>query len=297
MQILSIDIGGTAVKHAVIDEAGTILAQGSFPTPQNFPELQAGLADAARKYSIRYELSGAALSLPGTVDEEAGVIHQINAIPYLQGEYLPQKIGNFLGLPLSMENDANCAALGEMWLGAARGAGDIVFVICGTGVGGALLHKGEILHGRHFLGGELGFMRLNDQGGTLDDLGSVGGLVRRVEQAKALPSGSLDGQQVFTLAEQGDTCASAEIGAMYRALALGIVNAQYIFDPELFLIGGAISSRPGFIKQLQAHVATQIALVPVVAVEPRIVACQFGNTANLLGAVRHFLDRQTANIE
>ena len=295
MQILAIDIGGTAVKHAVIDEAGTILAQGSFPTPQNFPELQAGLADTARKYSMRWELGGAALSLPGTVDEAAGVIHQINAIPYLQGEYLPQKIGSFLDLPLSMENDANCAALGSEQTPTWRRPFRRPF--CGTGVGGALLHKGEILHGRHFLGGELGFMRLNDRGGTLDELGSVGGLVRRVEKAKALPSGSLDGEQVFMLAEQGDTCASAEIEAMYRALALGIVNAQYIFDPELFLIGGAISSRPGFIKQLQAHVATQIALVPVVAVEPRIVACRFGNTANLLGAVRHFLDRQTTSIE
>ena len=294
MYILTIDVGGTNVKHAVIDDNGEIHAQGNFPTPATLAEMQSGLAQAAGSYRDQYELSGAAFSLPGTVDEAAGVIHQINAIPYLQEVNFTENFGTVLDLPISMENDANCAALGEMWLGAAQGAEDIVFVICGTGVGGALLHKGEVLHGRHFLGGELGFMRLDAEGGTLDELGSVGGMVRRVECAKGLPAGSLDGQKVFALADEGDACAREQIEKMYASLALGIVNAQYIYDPDLFLIGGAVSSRSDFIERLRAQVMAQIALVPVVAVEPSIVACRFGNAANLLGAARHFLDRYAA---
>ena len=294
MYILTIDVGGTDIKHAVVDGNGKIHGQGKFPTPNTLAEMQSGLTQVAGSYREQYELAGAAFSLPGTVDEAAGVIHQINAISYLQEVSFPNVIGKNLGLPIAMENDANCAALGEMWLGAAQGAEDIVFVICGTGVGGALLHKGEVLHGRHFLGGELGFMRLDAEGGTLDEFGSVGGLVRRVECAKGLPAGSLDGQKVFALADEGDACAREQIEKMYASLALGIVNTQYMYDPDLFLIGGAVSSRPDFIERLRAQVMAQIALVPVVAVEPRIVACRFGNAANLLGAVRHFIDKYAA---
>ena len=291
MNIFAVDAGGTAIKHALVNEQGQIMAKDSFPTPRNsLKELLTGLQAAAEYYQQEFgALAGAGFSFPGSVDEKLGTIHNIVALPYLKEIPLSQDLSAALGLRVAIENDANCAALGENWTGAARAARDVCFIVCGTGVGGALLHDGEVLHGKHFLCGELGFMRLPPAGRVLDREGSVSGLVQRVAQEKGLPAGSLDGEKVFALAEQGDIIAKKQIDYMYRALAYGIVNAQYLFDPDIFLIGGAISACPYFVPSLKGHVMDLIGEVPAVAVEPDIVACQHGNDANLLGAARHFL--------
>lgn len=293
MNILSIDVGGTAIKHALLEETGKIVAQDSCGTPRDNPvDFLSTLKTLAETYQNRYgKLAGAAFSFPGSVDEEQGVIHNILALPYLRGIPLLKELSAALNLPVTMENDANCAALGENWLGAARGARDVCFVVCGTGVGGALLHDGHVLHGSHFLCGEIGLMRLAADGPLLNDAGSVGGLVKRVAKAKRLPEDSLDGEQVFGMAEAGDVFVREQIDYMYQALAQGLVNAQYFYDPDIFLMGGAISSRPDFVPALQKYVRAIIDKEPELAVEPTITACRHGNTANLLGAARHFLQR------
>lgn len=296
MRILTIDVGGTAIKHALLEETGKIIVQDACTTPKDsLTDFLSTLKTLAEAYQNQFgNLAGAAFSFPGSVDEDLGVIHNILALPFLRGIPLLKKLSDTLGLPVTMENDANCAALGENWLGAAKGARDVCFVLCGTGVGGALLHEGRILHGRHFLCGEIGLMRLAPDGPLLNEAGSVGGLVQRVAKEKGLPENSLDGEKVFAMAEAGDTCAQEQIAYMFRALALGLVNARYFYDPDLFLLGGAISSRPDFVPALLEQVKAIIAREPDLAVESVVIkACQHGNNANLLGAAKHFLQKHS----
>lgn len=290
MYILGIDIGGTAIKHAVLDAEGKVYVQGEQPVPHDsLQSMGKVLHDISAKYSRDYALSGAAISAPGSVESDTGLIKSINALPYLEGVNVKEEFSRILQLPTAIENDANCAALGETWLGAAQGCRDVIFVVCGTGVGGAIIKDGRVHGGAHCFGGEIGFMPLDGEGHFLDDMGSVGGLVRHVEQARQLAPGTLDGRKVFELQAAGDEVADREIKSMYRSLAQAIFGLQYAFDPEVFVIGGGISSRPGFVEGIRKQAELFFAKLPFTGIKPEIRACQYGNTANLLGAVWNFL--------
>ena len=135
------DRGGTAVKYACSDENGNLTGHGSFPTPESGLE---ALLDQMRSVyeaaSAAAPLAGIAISSPGAVDGKEGVVRGISAISYIHEIPIVKMIRERLdGLPVSIENDANCVALGEMWLGAAKGKRNFASVVGGTGIGGAVV--------------------------------------------------------------------------------------------------------------------------------------------------------------
>ena len=293
MAILAFDAGGSSVKHAVIDRDGRILAKGKFTTPATLEEFLSGYGRVKAEYAAQYQLEGAGCSMPGAVDDAAGIIGSVSSIPYIHNFNIKAELEKVLELPVSMENDANCAALGEAWVGRGQDYQDILFLVIGSGVGGAVVKDKRIHHGRHFLGGEFGFMAVDEQGTILSEAGSTRALAESVAKAKGLSLTEMNGEKVFALLEQGDEDAAKAVDNMYMVLARTIYNLQYSFDPEIFVLGGAISERSDFAQQIDSCIDHIMKQVGIATVKPVVTCCQHGNDANLLGAAYDFVTKYT----
>lgn len=292
MAILSFDIGGSSVKYAVIEKTGKILAKGKKTTPQEKEEFFRLIENVAASYRRAYTIEGAGFSFPGAVDDVSGVIGGSSALPYIHDFPIRQELERRLSLPAALENDANCAALGESWLGVGKEHEDLVFLVIGTGIGGAVVKGKRIHHGKHLHGGEFGYMVSDASHRILSETGSIRVLAERVADAKGLPREEMDGRKAFALADAGDADALQAVSAMYEALAMAIYNLQYAIDPEIFVLGGAVSERPGFAEEIGKRVDVILKDVGVARIRPVIRPAQFGNDANLLGAVRALLNKQ-----
>lgn len=292
MAILSFDIGGSSVKYAVIEKTGKILAKGKKTTPQEKEEFFRLIENVAASYRRAYTIEGAGFSFSGAVDDVSGVIGGSSALPYIHDFPIRQELERRLSLSAALENDANCAALGESWLGVGKEHEDLVFLVIGTGIGGAVVKGKRIHHGKHLHGGEFGYMVSDASHRILSDMGSTRILAERVADAKGLPREEMDGRKAFALADAGDADALQAVSAMYEALAMAIYNLQYAIDPEIFVLGGAVSERPGFAEEIGKRVDVILKDVGVARIRPVIRPAQFGNDANLLGAVRALLNKQ-----
>lgn len=292
MAILSFDIGGSSVKYAVIEKTGKILAKGKKTTPQEKEEFFRLIENVAASYLRAYTIEGAGFSFPGAVDDVSGVIGGSSALPYIHDFPIRQELERRLSLSAVLENDANCAALGESWLGVGKEHEDLVFLVIGTGIGGAVVKGKRIHHGKHLHGGEFGYMVSDASHRILSETGSTRVLAERVADAKGLPREEMDGRKAFALADAGDADALQAVSAMYEALAMAIYNLQYAIDPEIFVLGGAVSERPGFAEEIGKRVDVILKDVGVARIRPIIRPAQFGNDANLLGAVRALLNKQ-----
>lgn len=292
MAILSFDIGGSSVKYAVIEKTGKILAKGKKTTPQEKEEFFRLIENVAASYRRAYTIEGAGFSFPGAVDDISGVIGGSSALPYIHDFPIRQELERRLSLSAALENDANCAALGESWLGVGKEHEDLVFLVIGTGIGGAVVKGKRIHHGKHLHGGEFGYMVSDASHRILSETGSTRVLAERVADAKGLPREEMDGRKAFALADAGDADALQAVSAMYEALAMAIYNLQYAIDPEIFVLGGAVSEHPGFAEEIGKRVDVILKDVGVARIRPIIRPAQFGNDANLLGAVRALLNKQ-----
>jgi predicted NBD/HSP70 family sugar kinase len=285
------DIGGTYIKYAVMNENGLKLDSGKVPTPQEgLEEFLQKTSEIVTQYRLSYAFQGIALSSPGAVDVKSGYIGGASAIPYIHGVPLTDLIRERTGLDVSIENDANCAALAEGWLGAAKETDYYICIVIGTGIGGSIVMNHTILRGASLHGGEFGYMIMGDPlnnplRSTWSQVASTNALVQEVERRKTLEKG-LDGEKVFRLAAEGDAIANECITIFYKKLATGIYNIKYALDPEKILIGGGISKRSevieGINKELR-HLKDEIS-----ALDITVEACQFDNDANLIGALFHF---------
>lgn len=304
-QYVVFDIGGTHVKYAVMDESGYFLARGKYPSEKNdFAKFKNDLLAVIERAKERHEIVGIAISCPGGVDSESGVIGGSSALPCIHGPNLKKVLGEETGLPVELENDANCAALGELWKGAAKHNQDVLFVIIGSGIGGAVVKGRKIHKGAHLHGGEFGYMIMdvyNENGNivckTWSEIGATVALVNRVAKEKGLSVRDLNGETIFAMAEQGDIQAQKAVDEFYVSLARGIFNLQYVYDPEKIILGGAISDRGDFIEQIEKKLSILLSCVHIAKVKPIIEKCHFKNDANLLGALYHYIQRRGVNFE
>jgi glucokinase len=294
---MTFDIGGTNVKYAVVNSEAEIVEKGKFPTPKTgIEDLISSIGQVTRSYSDKYSFLGLAMSFPGSVNNETGFINGISAVRYIHGPNIRELLEKETGFKVSLENDANCAALAEVWKGVAKDAKDVLFVVCGTGIGGAVIKDKKLHTGKHLFGGEFGFMIMekNYETGefqTWSGTASTIAMVRNAAKLKGVDMEELDGEKVFKLAEQGDEACQKAIDMFYKSLAEGIYNLQYSFDPEMIVIGGAISAREDLISEihkrldyLNEHVATAMLR------DIRVEKCAYSNDANIIGAVYNFMN-------
>ncbi len=286
MSLLVFDIGGSAVKYGVWDNE-EIVEKGSFITPSTWEDMKTSLFQVKQKFAEEFKINGVAISSPGAVNQRRGVVEGASAVPYLHDFEIYPVLTELFGCPISMENDANCAALAELWKGAAKGLKDIIFVVVGTGIGGSVIVDGKIHHGKHLFGGEFGYMLLNHDE-TFSTLASPVKMAARYADRINLPSGKINGKEVFDLAEQGDKIAIEETEKFYYSLAQGIYNLQYSYDPEKIIIGGGVSAKPDLISQLNQKFKEILDKVQIAKIMPDIAICKFKNDANLIGAVYNY---------
>lgn len=286
MAILAFDIGGSSVKHGVWNEE-QLVEKGSFKTPKSWEEMKEKLEHVKEKASAHYTLEGIAFSAPGAVNQKAKQIEGISAVNYLHFFPIYDELEELFGLPVAFENDANSAALAEVWKGSARDNDTVLFVVIGTGIGGAVIINKKVHHGPHLFGGEFGYMLL-DGDRTFSDLGTAVRMARRYADRKGTARDEIDGKQVFELAAQGDPLAIEEVDKFYFYLTKGLYNLAYAFDPEKIIIGGGVSSMEGLIERLNKEFDDLLKRINYNTFRPEMEVCTFRNDANLIGAVYNF---------
>lgn len=293
---LVLDFGGTSVKCAVMNQEAKIFERFSLPSRvASYNAWLDSLAPKLEQLKHDYAIAGIAVSTCGAVNVETGVIEGSSALDYIHGFDVKSLYQERFGLPTELENDGCCAALAEDWLGAASESNDFCLLVLGSGVGGAIVKSGHILKGHHLHGGEFGYSILRFEQGkplTYSDLASTRGIIEQTARAKNISPKELDGLKVFELYEQGDEAVIAAVEQWYFDLATVLINVQYSVDPQYILLGGAISRSSGLIDKLNQKLDAILAQHPIAKVRPNPKLTQFGNDANLIGALKHFLNTQ-----
>lgn len=304
-----IDLGGTTAKIGLFTTTGDLLEKWEVPTDTSdqgariLPNLAAAVQDKMAQRSLSPDqIEGVGLGVPGPVQDSSVVaIVCANLGGWGDcdaGAQLSQLLG---GLRVQVGNDANVAALGEIWMGAAKGCRSAVMVTLGTGVGGGVVTDGKLIEGAHGAGGEIGHITVNPQEtaqcgcgkhGCLEQYSSATGVVRcmnkLLEQNPDVPC-TLRGRDfaakdVFDAARSGDKLAQQEVEDMTLTLALALGNIAAITDPEMFLVGGGVA-RAGdvLLEPLNRHYQANAFLS---CRNTPIRLASLGNDAGIYGAVR-----------
>ena len=151
------DIGGSSVKWSIMSKMGDILTKDKIKVADSVNQFFEELSKIVNINKNNFNLKGIAISSPGAVDSITGIVGGASAIPYIHGPNFKEILKEKTGLDVAIENDANCAALGECWLGAAKEENDCAFVVCGSGIGGAIVKDKKVHTGIHKHGGEFGY--------------------------------------------------------------------------------------------------------------------------------------------
>ena len=283
MSLLTIDIGGTSIKYARFAD-GKLGEVGAFGTPDNLDQFYQSLTAVVEQFKENSDVCGVAISSPGAVNKATGVIEGASALPYIHDFDIHAELEKRFGLPVSIENDANCAALAEVKFGAAKGLSDVLLLVFGTGVGGSVVMNGKVHHGKHLFGGEFGFMLMDDE----HSFSTLGTTIRMAERYNKRTGETLDAIEIFEKAFNGDEIANEEKEIFLYNVAKGIFNLTYSFDPELVIIGGGVSQAEWLIPELQKQLQKIMEIIEVATFMPEIVTCEFRNSANLIGAAVDF---------
>lgn len=292
---LGIDVGGSSIKYALISEFGDVSNQNKRATPTTIESFYTEILSIYQEIQIKQEVMGIALSMPGAVDSETGIISGSSALDYIHGPNIKENLEQQINKRVEIENDANCAALAEVWIGSAKDVNDCLFIVSGTGIGGAVVKDRKIHKGKHLHGGEFGYMIVksdidNEEFRTWSDDGSTVACLKAIAKELNIDYHTLDGKAVFDNLDNNPVY-TKYVNRFYYILAMGIYNLQYIIDPEKIVIGGAISVRDDLLEQIQKRLESIFNKLTHAKVRPVVVKCQFQNDANMIGAVYHFMQR------
>ncbi|WP_121614309.1 ROK family protein [Mesobacillus foraminis] len=289
---LVIDIGGTFAKYSLMDSAGNITEKNKKVAPRtNYSDFKQMLFSIIEEQDLP-TIRGIAISCPGTIDTETGVVYYGGSFPFLHEVNLTKLIEEKYGIEVSIENDGKCAALAELWLGSVKGAKDAVVMVLGTGVGGGIILGGKIHRGINLSAGELSYVMNSIDPVTREASffgfdGSAVEMIRKIAVKKQLED-STDGLGAFEFVNQNDREAMKVFDEYCINIATQILNLQYILDPEVFAIGGGISAQLLLLERIKWAIEEVKKANPMHMATPNVVPCRFRNDANLYGALYHF---------
>lgn len=289
MKYLAIDVGGTFTKYAVITQDCRILEKDKIPTVTKL--LEDFITSLVKIYeAYRGCVDGIALSMAGIIDSEKGFMYTGGNLTCIKNLNIVEILEERCGVRVTVENDAKCAALAEVWKGVLMGCRDAVVMVCGTGIGGAVIHDGKVLKGTHNMTGEFSYVMTDAEpeyslDHTLAGNTGIRNLIQDVSESTGIPADELDGEKIFSMAEAGEEKALAGIRRYARRLAVQINNYQFILDPERIAIGGGISAQPLFLEMIREELKKINEVYPWDLPIADVAACRFFNDANLIGAV------------
>ena len=304
-----IDLGGTTAKIGLFTTSGALLEKWEVPTDTSnagehiLENLAAAILGKMKEQSIDPEqVEGVGIGVPGPV-QDASVVPIVCANLGGWGEQnVSARLSGLLdGLKVLVGNDANVAALGEIWMGAAKGCSSAVMVTLGTGVGGGVIVNNHVIDGTHGAGGEIGHLTVNrhetavcgcGKKGCLEQYSSATGVVRCMKKLLdenpdtpcVLRGTDFVAKDVFDAARSGDALAAREVDEMADTLGMALANIAATVDPEAFLVGGGVS-RAGDVlftpltKHFKEYAFRSCRETP-------IKQASLGNDAGIYGAVR-----------
>ena len=308
-QYFGIDIGGTAVKLGIVNEAGAVLAKAEesvsfdgYRTPILTTVLKAAQAFLAAQSVSAESLAGIGVSATGQIDSRKGIVAgTCGNLPNYIGAPIKAELEKTFGLPVTVANDANCMTLGEVWVGGAKGYTDVIGVTLGTGVGGGIIANGQLVRGVHFTAGEYSFVNTNAEAWDAPDQNmacqcSTSNLLKWYRARKALPEDApLDGRSFFAAANAGEPEALEVLRRFCHAVAVQIYNLTVLLDVEKVAIGGGISKQPLLLESLRsAYDGLYASRAGQAYMEglPRcqIVPCAFSSEANQVGVAAAYFE-------
>ena len=290
MYYIVFDIGGMSIKYSIMNKDGKFIESDSIDTPQQGEgKTQEILVDIINDYKIKYDIKGVAMSVPGGIDDD-GYIHFMGQVIDLQNMYLNKYIKERTGLDCIYDNDVNCVAMAEKYMGNAVDNKNFVCITIGTGIGGGVFINNQLYRGHRGMAGEFGINILEHRLSNLEDipmktfsrLGSTYNLINRVNKLK---DSELDGIEIFELAKR-DNEVKDLIEDFYFSLAIGIYNIIYNFAPEKVLLGGGVSSRDDLIENINRYLKL---LNPEILNMVTIDTCKFQNNSGKIGALYKYL--------
>lgn len=305
---IGIDVGGTSVKVGLFETTGELLDKWEVPTRKEengkyiLEDVAASIKEKLAEKGIDMnDVEGAGLGVPGPIMPDGYVEVCVNLG---WREINPVRMLSDLldGLPVRGGNDANVAALGEMWQGGGKGYTDLVMLTLGTGVGGGVIIDEKIIAGKHGLAGEIGHIHIRDEEtercncggvGCVEQIGSATGIAREARRKMAasdMPSAmrefgdDITAKDVLDAAKAGDALAMEVVEIVGHYLGLACAQAALTVDPEIFVIGGGVSKAGQFlIDVIDKHYAHFMTISENRAV---IGLAQLGNDAGIYGAAR-----------
>lgn len=304
---IGIDVGGTTVKIGIFEIDGSLLEKWEVPTRKEengkyiLSDVAASIQEKLREQNISIEdVEGAGIGVPGPVMPDGYVEVCVNL--GWRDKNPQEELQKLLGVPVFSGNDANVAALGEMWQGGGKGYKDIVMVTLGTGVGGGVILNEKIISGKHGLGGEIGHIHVRDEEkeycncggqGCLEQVASATGIAReakrvlaaRKEESSMRTFGDeITAKDVLDCAKAGDKLAGAVMETVSRYLGLVLAQVALTIDPEAFVIGGGVSKAgPFLLEGIQKYYDKYTAISANKAI---ITLAKLGNDAGIYGSAR-----------
>lgn len=263
MYCFGIDVGGTSVKCGLFLTNGTLVEQWEIPTrlENNGSSILPDVADAIKtkldeRGITKDNVDGVGIGIPGPVNENGEVPMAVNL--HWGFKAVASELSALTGLPAKAANDANIAALGEAWKGAAEGSKNVILVTLGTGVGGGIIIDSKIIAGYHGAGGEIGHACVNHNEvrpcncgnhGCLEQYASATGIVRMAKKKLATETRAtklttfdpLTAKDIFDVAKENDEVALELVDVLCTMLGTALANVAAVADPEIFVIGGGVS--------------------------------------------------------
>ncbi|PKA45226.1 ROK family protein (plasmid) [Rhizobium sullae] len=300
---IGIDLGGTQVRAALVDEQGNILARAEDRTdaaagPERVLSQIHGLAEGLLAASPTVSVVGVGVSAPGPIDTVAGVASDVPTLAGFAGFPLKAKLQARFPFPVSLENDGIAAAIGEWRFGAGRALDNLVYLTVSTGIGGGIVADGRVLRGRKGMAGHIGHMSVMPDGalcpcgnrGCFEACGSGTAFTLRARM-RAIECGetvlgrdgaTIDSQHVFAAARQGDRVANQLVDEEAEILGRGIMSLVHIFSPDIVVMGGGLSNE---FDRLHPGIEAYIARWAMPAFrDVKIVRAAMGQNSGLAGA-------------
>lgn len=301
MYYAGVDIGGTLIKMGLFLSDGTLVEKWEIDTDVSFngkniiPDAADSIKSVLDKKNIKgSEVLGCGIGVPGAARSDGSVNKCVN-LGWGDIQVAAPMSKLLFDVPVTVVNDANAAALGEYWMGAAKGYKDVVLMTLGTGVGGGIIIDDKVVAGKFAAGGEIGHITVETtdgrkcscgKNGCLEQYASATGFVKTME---ILGVSGLSAKDIFDKAKEGDSTAlkAVEIGCRYIGLAFASI--QCVVDPEIFVIGGGVSKAGDFITDRVKKYYKQFAFHT--SLDTPIVIATLGNDAGIYGAAKAALSK------
>ena len=297
MKLLVFDVGGTQIKYGLVENGTKITEKGTVDTPEtSYDDFLKLVKDVYRRYEN--EVSGIAMSLPGSVDVENGICGNNAGMRYPHDPHIAETLKQICDCNVVLENDGKAAAIAEYSYGNIKGCQNAAVFLIGTGVGGGLIINNKIVRGPHNMAGEFSFVNTDSQ--NYNDVSQIMGhqcsttyLLNRYNELSKNEE-KIDGMEFFQRLPE-DTNAQKALDDLSFNIAYQLHNLYWLLDLEKVAIGGGISRQAIVIEKIKEKFAEikEQSFTGQIGMPARleVVPCLFSNDANLIGAYQTFLDQ------